>query len=85
MSGRPFKVGLQARHTANYCYAFSPPPPGSYKIENRTQMKIKVSINFVSLPLKRGVLVYHVGGCDSNLLWFRKFYRKLLSYHSYAS
>lgn len=74
-------VGLQTRHTANYCHAFLLPPPGSYKIENRTQMKIKVRISFVPMPLNRGVLVYCVRGHDSNLLWFIKFYRKLPFYH----
>lgn len=74
-------VGLQAWHTASYCHTFFPPPPGPYKIENRPQMMIKVSNSFVPLPPNRGVLVYCVGGCDSNLLWFKKFYRKFPFHH----
>lgn len=50
-------VGLQARHTANYCHALLPPPPSSNKIENRAQMRIKVSLTLFPCPQIKGDLL----------------------------
>lgn len=72
-------VGLQARHRANYGHAFFSPPLGSYKIENRTQMMIKVSMSFIPLPPNRGVLVYYIGEHDLNLLLFKNSIGNFLS------